>query len=102
MSDATFLVRIRLTESRFRGQQTNARFPLAQRRNRPTPMFGRGVRSKFLPSLILDQKLSVAEVSRSLGISESLIHTWNWKKAFHHRRDDVFSGHRRLTGVIPG
>lgn len=45
--------------------------------------------------MITDQKLSVAEVARRLGVSESLLHTW--KKAFLQRGDDAFPGHGRLT-----
>jgi len=45
--------------------------------------------------MILDQKLSVAEVSRRLDVSESLLHIW--KKAFRERGGDAFPGHGRLT-----
>lgn len=45
--------------------------------------------------MITEQKLSVAEVSRRLDISPSLLH--NWKSAFLQHGDDAFPGHGRLT-----
>jgi transposase len=45
--------------------------------------------------MITEQKLSVAEVSRRLDVSESLLHTW--KKAFREYGGDAFPGHGRLT-----
>jgi transposase len=45
--------------------------------------------------MILEQKLSVAEVARRLGISENLLHTW--KKAFTEQGVDAFPGHGNLT-----
>lgn len=45
--------------------------------------------------MILEQKLSVAEVSRRLGVSENLLHTW--KKAFQQQGQDAFPGHGNLT-----
>lgn len=45
--------------------------------------------------MITEQKLSVAEVARRLGVTESLLH--EWKKAFLQRGDDAFPGHGKLT-----
>src|SRR5262249_45675828 len=41
--------------------------------------------------MITDQKLSVAEVARRLGVGENLLR--NWKKAFLGRGDAAFPGH---------
>ena len=38
--------------------------------------------------MILDQKLSVAEVSRRLGVAENLLHAW--KKTFHQQGESAF------------
>jgi transposase len=45
--------------------------------------------------MILEQKLSVAEVARRLGVSENLLHTW--KKAFQEQGVDAFPGQGNLT-----
>lgn len=45
--------------------------------------------------MITEQKFSVAEVARRLGVSESLLHSW--KKAFRERGQDAFPGHGKLT-----
>lgn len=45
--------------------------------------------------MITEQKLSVAEVSRRLGVSASLLHSW--KKAFREQGEDAFPGHGKLT-----
>lgn len=45
--------------------------------------------------MIVDQHLSVTEVARRLGVSESLLHLW--KKAFLERGSDAFPGHGRST-----
>lgn len=45
--------------------------------------------------MITEQKLSVAEVARRLGLSESLLHAW--KKTYLQRGDEAFPGHGRLT-----
>ena len=47
--------------------------------------------------MILEQKLSVAEVARRLGVSESLLHTW--KKVVTTDGADAFSGSGHLTPV---
>src|SRR5215510_8955864 len=41
--------------------------------------------------MVTEQKLSVAEVARRLGVSQNLLHTW--KKAFLERGSDAFPGH---------
>lgn len=41
--------------------------------------------------MITEQKLSVAEAARRLGIGENLLRTW--KKAFDDRGDAAFPGH---------
>ena len=41
--------------------------------------------------MILEQKLSVAEVARRLDVGENLLRTW--KKAFEARGSDAFPGH---------
>ena len=45
--------------------------------------------------MVADQKLSVAEVARRLGISENLLRLW--KKAFLDRGTDAFPGHGHLS-----
>lgn len=45
--------------------------------------------------MVTDQKLSVAEVARQLGIGENLLRTW--KTAFLERGHDAFPGHGNLT-----
>ncbi len=45
--------------------------------------------------MILEQKLSVAEVARRLGVSENLLHTW--KKAFFQQGEAAFPGHGNST-----
>jgi transposase len=45
--------------------------------------------------MILEQKLSVAEVARRLGIGENLLHTW--KKAFLADGANAFPGSGHLT-----
>jgi transposase len=44
--------------------------------------------------MVTDQKLSVAEAARRLGINENLLRLW--KKAFLDRGTDAFPGHGRL------
>jgi len=41
--------------------------------------------------MMVDQKLSVAEVSRRLGVSQNCLR--NWKKAAHVSGTDAFPGH---------
>jgi len=45
--------------------------------------------------MILDQRLSVAEVSRRLGVGENLLHTW--RKAFRQQGEAAFPGHGQPT-----
>ena len=45
--------------------------------------------------LVTDQKLSVAEAARRLGINENLLRLW--KAAFLDRGTDAFPGHGRLS-----
>ena len=45
--------------------------------------------------MILEQKLSVAEVARRLDVGENLLRTW--KKAFEERGDEAFPGHGNPT-----
>lgn len=45
--------------------------------------------------MILDQKLSVTEVARRLGVSENLLHTW--KKAVARDGTNAFPGHGNPT-----
>jgi transposase len=47
--------------------------------------------------MITEQKSSVAEVARRLGVSESLLHTW--KKAFREHGEEAFPGHGKLTAA---
>lgn len=47
--------------------------------------------------MITEQKLSVAEVARRLGVSQSLLHTW--KKAVTTDGADAFPGSGHLTPV---
>jgi transposase len=45
--------------------------------------------------MVTDQKLSVAEAARRLGICENLLRVW--KKAFLDRGTDAFPGHGHLS-----
>lgn len=45
--------------------------------------------------MVTDQKLSVAEAARRLGIGENLLRLW--KQAFLDRGTDAFPGHGRLS-----
>ena len=45
--------------------------------------------------MVTDQKLSVAEAARRLGVNENLLRLW--KKAFLGRGTDAFPGHGRLS-----
>jgi transposase len=45
--------------------------------------------------MVTDQKLSVAEAARRLGVGENLLRLW--KKAFVDRGSDAFPGHGRLS-----
>ena len=45
--------------------------------------------------MVTDQKLSVAEAARRLGINENLLRLW--KKAFLDRGTDAFPGHGCLS-----
>jgi len=47
--------------------------------------------------MIIEQKLSVAETARRLGVSESLLHIW--KKAVLTKGGDAFPGSGRLTPI---
>ena len=47
--------------------------------------------------MITEQKLSVAEVARRLGVSQNLLHTW--KKAVLKDGADAFPGSGHLTPV---
>ena len=45
--------------------------------------------------MITDQKLSVAEVARKLGVGENLLHSW--KKAVLKKGNNAFPGSGHLT-----
>ena len=45
--------------------------------------------------MVTDQKLSVAEAARRLGVGEDLLRLW--KKAVVDRGSDAFPGHGRLS-----
>jgi transposase len=45
--------------------------------------------------LVTDQKLSVAEAARRLGVGENLLRLW--KKAFLAQGTEAFPGHGRLS-----
>ena len=45
--------------------------------------------------MITEQKLSVAEVARRLGVTENRLH--DWKKAVHEKGADAFPGSGHLT-----
>src|SRR5437763_1289067 len=45
--------------------------------------------------MVTDQKLSVAEAARRLGVGENLLRLW--KKAFLDRGTEAFPGHGRLS-----
>ena len=45
--------------------------------------------------MVTDQKLSVAEAARRLGVGENLLRLW--KKAFLDQGTDAFPGHGRLS-----
>src|SRR5436190_17645551 len=45
--------------------------------------------------MITEQKLSVAEVSRRLGVTENRLH--DWKKSVLKKGDDAFPGSGHLT-----
>ena len=47
--------------------------------------------------MIADQKLSVAEVARRLGVTENLLHSW--KKAVLKKGAEAFPGSGHLTPV---
>lgn len=47
--------------------------------------------------MITEQKLSVAEVARRLGVTENLLHSW--KKAVLKKGADAFPGSGHLTPV---
>ena len=47
--------------------------------------------------MITEQKLSVAEVARRLGVTENLLHAW--KKAVLKKGSDAFPGSGHLTPV---
>jgi transposase len=47
--------------------------------------------------MITEQKLSVAEVARRLGVTENLLHSW--KKAVLKKGADAFPGSGQLTPV---
>ena len=47
--------------------------------------------------MITEQKLSVAEVARRLGVTENRLH--DWKKAVHKKGVDAFPGSGHLTPV---
>jgi transposase len=47
--------------------------------------------------MITEQKLSVAETARRLGVSESLLHTW--KKAVRTKGNEAFPGSGHLTPI---
>ena len=61
-----------------------------------------GNRTKYTPefklqavNMIADQKLSLAEVARRLGVSESRLH--EWKKAVRTKGADAFPGSGHQT-----
>ena len=45
--------------------------------------------------MVIDQKLSVAEVARRIEVRENLLHIW--KKAYLAQGDNAFPGHGALT-----
>jgi transposase len=45
--------------------------------------------------MLTDQKLSVAEAARRLGVGENLLHTW--RKAFRQQGEAAFPGHGQPT-----
>ena len=47
--------------------------------------------------MIIDQKLSVAETARRLGVPENLLHSW--KKAVLKKGVDAFPGSGHLTPI---
>jgi transposase len=47
--------------------------------------------------MVTDQKLSVAEAARRLGVGENLLRLW--KKAFLDHGTDAFPGHGRLSAA---
>jgi transposase len=47
--------------------------------------------------MVMDQKLSVAEVARRLGVTENLLHSW--RKAVRKDGIDAFPGSGHLTPV---
>ena len=63
-----------------------------------------GTRIKYTPEfklqavkMITDQRLSVAEVARRLGVSESRLH--EWKKAVRTNGSDAFPGSGHSTPI---
>jgi transposase len=48
-------------------------------------------------TMITEQKLSVAEVARRLGITENILHAW--KKVVHKKGAHAFPGSGHLTPV---
>ena len=65
---------------------------MARARKSYTPEFKRQA-----VTMVTDQKLSVAEVARRLGVSQNLLHTW--KKAVLKDGADAFPGSGHLTPV---
>jgi transposase len=64
--------------------------PMARTRKTYTPEF-----KLAAVKMIFEQKLSVAEVARRLGVGENLIH--NWKKAVAKDGSNAFPGSGHLT-----
>ncbi|WP_397568371.1 transposase [Schlesneria sp. T3-172] len=63
---------------------------MSKERRKHTPEFKREA-----VSLVLDQHLSVVEVSRRLGISQTLLH--KWKVQFAEQGDQAFPGKGQQT-----
>lgn len=63
---------------------------MSKERRKHTPEFKREALN-----LISHQQLSVAEVSRRLGVSQTLL--YKWKAQFAEQGDQAFPGHGQLT-----
>jgi len=63
---------------------------MSKERRKHTPEFKREA-----VSLVIDQQLSVAEVSRRLGVSQTLL--YKWKTQFMEQGDQAFPGKGQQT-----
>jgi transposase len=63
---------------------------MSKERRKHTPEFKREA-----VSLVIDQQLSVAEVSRRLGVSQTLL--YKWKAQFVEQGDQAFPGKGQQT-----